>query len=82
MTRLKSLIDSFEAGGDSPNFESIEDSLKDLINYASFGVSCTRYKLQGQSQDRDMLNRDIFEKTINELVDDGRRISEGHGRNR
>jgi hypothetical protein len=40
-----------------PNFESIEDSAMDLINYASFVVSYCRGKMDGQSPDRDFLNR-------------------------
>jgi hypothetical protein len=59
MTRLKSLIEKFEAAGAEPNFESIEDSLKDLINYSSFAVSCARHKMDGQPQNTDILNRPI-----------------------
>ena len=51
--RAQSLI---EAGGD-PNYESIEDSYKDLINYAAFAVAWLRGALPGQSTDRDMFNR-------------------------
>ena len=40
-----------------PNFESMEDSAKDLINYASFFVSYSRGKIDGQTSDRDFLNR-------------------------
>jgi hypothetical protein len=45
--------------GYEPNFESIEDSLKDLINYASFAVAYSRGKIDGQRADRDFLNREI-----------------------
>lgn len=33
------------------NFESLEDSLKDLINYAAFAVSWTRGDIEGQNAD-------------------------------
>ncbi len=42
-----------------PNFESVEDSAKDLINYASFMVAYSRGKLQGQDPKRDFLNREV-----------------------
>jgi hypothetical protein len=41
----------------APNFESLEDSGKDLINYASFLVAYCRGKVDGQDPDRDFLNR-------------------------
>lgn len=44
--RCISLIES----GAAPNHESIEDSLKDMINYASFGVSFLRGKIDGQKK--------------------------------
>lgn len=40
-----------------PNFESIEDSAIDAINYNSFLVSYCRGKIDGQTSDRDILNR-------------------------
>ena len=43
----------------SPNFESLEDSAKDLINYASFFVSYMQGKVDGQSYDRDFMNRRV-----------------------
>ncbi len=52
--RLKSLLEAMEhserSGGEitSPNYESVEDTLKDMINYASFGVSWLRGKIPGQ----------------------------------
>jgi hypothetical protein len=42
-----------------PNFESLEDSAKDMINYCSFIVSYCRGKMEGQNPDRDFLNRRI-----------------------
>lgn len=57
--RLWSLIEAMENDPSyEPNFESIEDSLKDLINYASFAVSYSRGKIEGQDPNRDFLNRE------------------------
>lgn len=42
-----------------PNFESLEDSAKDMINYCSFIVSYCRGKMDGQNPDRDFINRPI-----------------------
>lgn len=58
----------------NPNFESLEDSAKDLINYASFFVAYSRGKVDGQKPDRDFLNRKIDTKKndstgITRLVD-------------
>jgi hypothetical protein len=58
MLRIQSLLEA-SAAGVKPKHESIEDSLKDLINYASFGVSWLRGKMEGQKPDRDMFNRCI-----------------------
>jgi hypothetical protein len=58
--RLWSVIEAMENDPEYiPNFESIEDSFKDLINYASFGVSYCRGKIPGQDPNRDFLNREI-----------------------
>ena len=52
-----------EAGRTSePNFESLEDTYMDLINYASFAVSYMRGKMEGQDPDRDMFNRRSISK--------------------
>ena len=45
-----------ESQGD-PNFESLEDTYKDIINYCSFAVSYMRGKMDGQKMDRDMYNK-------------------------
>jgi hypothetical protein len=48
--RMKSLIETLEQNPDMvPEFESLEDSAKDLINYASFFVAYSRGKIPGQS---------------------------------
>jgi hypothetical protein len=56
--RMYSVIEAMENDpGYQPNFESIEDSGKDLINYSSFLVAYMRGKVDGQEADRDFLNR-------------------------
>jgi hypothetical protein len=58
LTRARSLIDASAANPENaPKFESLEDSFKDLINYASFAVSYLRGAMDGQSPDRDMFNK-------------------------
>ena len=53
LIRATSLLES----GKEPNFESLEDSYKDLINYASFCVAYIRGKMEGQDPSRDMFNQ-------------------------
>ena len=55
VVRATSLLES----GNSPNYESLEDTYKDLINYASFAVSYMRGKMEGQDPNRDMFNKRI-----------------------
>jgi|SRR6056300_311053 len=56
--RLWSVLEAMENDPSyEPNFESVEDSFKDLINYASFGVAYARGKIPGQDPDKDFLNR-------------------------
>ena len=52
--RATSLI---ESDPNNPNFESLEDTYKDMINYCSFAVSYIRGKMEGQDPDRDMFNK-------------------------
>jgi len=52
MLRAQSLLES----GDLANFESLEDTYKDLINYASFAISYIRGKMEGQDPELDYLN--------------------------
>lgn len=58
MLRLRSVVAAME---NDPayvqNFESIEDSAKDMINYCSFIVSYCRNGMDGQIPGRDFLNR-------------------------
>jgi len=57
--RLWSVLEAMENDPSyNQNFESVEDSLKDLINYASFAVAYSRGKVPGQTPTRDFLNRE------------------------
>jgi len=56
--RMMSVVEAMENDPEySPNFESLEDSAKDLINYSSFIAAYLRGGIDGQSIDRDFLNR-------------------------
>jgi len=57
MYRAQSLLESGHSS--SANFESLEDTYKDLINYASFAVAWLRGGIQGQDTNRDMFNNKI-----------------------
>lgn len=58
LLRAQSLLEPLESGdGAEPNFESLEDTYKDAINYLSFAISYIRGKMEGQDPNRDMLNR-------------------------
>ena len=54
--RMVSVLETQEAGG-NPNYESVEDSALDMINYASFVVAYMRGQIPGQSPDRDIFNK-------------------------
>lgn len=56
ITRIYSVMEAMEAG-ETANFESLEDSAKDAINYLSFFVSFSRGKMEGQDPGRDLVNR-------------------------
>lgn len=63
--RMRSVMEAMQNDPNyKPNFESLEDSAKDLINYASFYVSYSRGMVDGQDPDRDFLNR---KKPVNEV---------------
>ena len=53
--RAQSLLES----GNHANFESLEDTYKDLINYASFAVAWLRGGIPGQDPNRDMFNNKV-----------------------
>ena len=57
MLRMKSVMDAMQSDDYLPNFESLEDSAKDLINYSSFFVSYCRNGIKGQDSTKDVFNR-------------------------
>ena len=64
--RMQSVIDAMENDKSySPNFESLEDSAKDLINYSSFIVAYCRQGVDGQDGSKDYLNREIKDERTN-----------------
>jgi hypothetical protein len=70
LLRAQSLLEAYENGESStPNFESLEDTYKDLINYSSFAVSYIRGKMEGQNHILyDMLNRKRSEEDQEKMV--------------
>ncbi len=56
MLRLRSLMEKSKTGAEI-NFESLEDTAKDLINYSSFFTAYLRGGVDGQVPGRDMFNR-------------------------
>lgn len=58
MLRMRSVVEAMQQDPDyNPNFESLEDSSKDMINYCSFIIEYCRGEMQGQDPTRDFLNR-------------------------
>jgi len=57
--RMVSVLETMEQGGKA-NFESIEDSALDLINYASFLAAYMRGQIPGQ----DVSKKDIFGRKV------------------
>ena len=58
--RMYSVIEAMEGDKNyQQNFESIEDSAKDLINYSSFIAAYCRGGIEGQDGTKDFLNREI-----------------------
>jgi len=60
--RMVSVLETMEAGG-KVNYESVEDSALDLINYTSFLASYMRGEVPGQRPDRDIFNKPVDEPT-------------------
>ena len=56
LLRMYSVLETMEAGG-KINFESVEDSALDAINYLSFVVAYLRGDIDGQEPDKDIFNR-------------------------
>lgn len=63
MLRMYSVLETMEQGG-KINFESVEDSAIDMINYASFLVAYMRGQIDGQTPDKDIFNRRLSPDTI------------------
>ena len=63
MYRAQSLLESRS----NPSFESLEDTYKDLINYASFAVAWLRKKMEGQDTSRDIFNRKLEPVAMEQL---------------
>tara|TARA_B100001057_G_scaffold160412_1_gene161047 strand:+ start:1516 stop:1866 length:351 start_codon:yes stop_codon:yes gene_type:complete len=59
MLRMKSVMEAMQGDDYEPNFESLEDSAKDLINYTSFFVAYCRQGIEGQNTKNDIFNRRI-----------------------
>ena len=56
--RMQSVLEAMENDPDyEPNFESLEDSCIDMINYASFFAAYMQGGMDGQEPNRDFLNR-------------------------
>ena len=58
-----------ESDPNNPNFESLEDTYKDMINYASFAVSYLRGKMEGQDPARDMFNKPVSRQAAREQME-------------
>ena len=58
MLRMKSVMETMQGDDYDPNFESLEDSAKDLINYASFFVAYCRSGIVGQKPNNDIFNKE------------------------
>ena len=56
LLRMYSVLETMEQGGNI-NFESVEDSAIDAINYLSFIVAYMRGDIDGQEPDKDIFNR-------------------------
>lgn len=57
MLRMLSVMEAMQSDNYQPNFESLEDSAKDLINYSSFFVAYCRGGIPGQNPNNDIFNR-------------------------
>ena len=67
MLRMYSVLETMEQGG-KINFESVEDSAIDMINYASFLVAYMRGQIDGQTPDKDIFNRRLNGNELSALI--------------
>lgn len=65
--RMVSVLETMQQGGKA-NFESVEDSAIDLINYASFLAAYMRGDVPGQNPNNDIFNRPVTGTTNSSLV--------------
>ena len=65
--RMISVLQQMEQGG-KENFESVEDSAIDLINYGSFVAAYIRGEVPGQDGTRDIFGRRVTEQTPQGLI--------------
>ena len=75
MLRTRSVLAMMETG-ESVNFESVEDSMFDMINYASFLIAYMRGEVDGQVSGRDIFNRNISDVISDTLVPTKFRLTE------
>lgn len=61
--RIISVLESMKSGGVA-NFESIEDSCLDSINYQSFAIAWMRGEIDGQDGTKDIFGNLITEETL------------------
>ena len=57
--RAMSISHVMKDGAFEVQYEGLEDTMKDMINYASFVVSYLRYSMDGQKPGRDIFNREV-----------------------
>jgi hypothetical protein len=62
LLRMYSVLETMEQGG-KVNFESVEDSALDAINYLSFIVAYMRGEIDGQAEGKDIFNRRVSKQT-------------------
>lgn len=62
LLRMYSVLETMEHGG-KVNFESVEDSALDAINYLSFVVAYMRGEIDGQTEGKDVFNRRVSKET-------------------
>lgn len=65
--RIQSVLDVIKSGAE-PNFESLEDSYKDLCNYSSFAVAWIRGQVPGQDPARGLFNEELKKMSEEELL--------------
>lgn len=65
--RMVSVLETMEQGG-TVNFESVEDSALDMINYASFLAAYMRGQIDGQTPGKDIFNRRLDGNQISALI--------------